>query len=45
MINSSLFNKLVIYNNTLLLNVATVYDNFDSPIRGCMCVYAFRNTF
>ena len=37
-INNSVFNKIMICNNTLILNVASVYDNFDSPIRGCMCV-------
>ena len=36
--HDSVFNKIMICNNTLLLNVAAVYDNFDSPISGCMCV-------
>ena len=44
-INNSVFNKIIICNNTLLLNVAAVYGNFDSPIRGCRCVYTLRNTF
>ena len=34
----------MICNSTLLLNVAAVYDNFDSPIRGCMCVCALCKT-
>ena len=45
MINNSVFNKIMICNNTLFLYVGAVYGNFDSPIRGCMCVYALRNPF
>ena len=44
-INNAVFNKIMICNNTLLLIVAAVYDNFDSPICGCMCVYALRKHF
>ena len=44
-INNSVFNKIMICINTQLLNVAAAYDNFDSPIRGCMCVYALLDTF